>query len=295
MSLLLFFRGSGIQPVSSFTAVSHALGSEIILEWLLPAILPTNYRIVIFKRRLSAPTDEEIAAYFTSGTIASGLSVILKSAGIEQHFDYACENGYAYYYAAYVEDTDNDTQSAGVSAHATPAFSATIGYLNVKDIVIEALKAILSNYDAVNVKDYDIRKDHTIIDARFPLITVLRQSSNDARRLWGNLLDDSDTSKMTYGRIVETNVQVIWGDVNANRRDVLSTIFETNEQQIIKYILNNSEANNVVTQIGGDVIDPRYPDKVVHAGEMYIRIMHPIYAYHPEDTNRRPYSSTTLV
>lgn len=260
-------------PIDQITVTAHPLGNELIVRWIYPSTIPDDYSIYVFKRKDSAPSQAEIDDYFNSDVTASGLTVFDDiSAASRELNDFDVENGETYYYSAVIYDNDESEASDPESASGSPGFTGTTYVIDSKELAVEAIKRILSNYDAENYKDYEIRKDHSIENVTPPLIVVIRQSANDVQRVWGNILKDEHSSQW-FGRIEQDHLLIMWEDKSSERRDTLTNVFRSHEETFRRYLIENSNGliKEVVTQIGSDDIDPRF-DLIMHTGQMLISI-----------------------
>jgi len=262
-----------VAKLSGLSIEAHPLGSELKVSWILPANLPGNYQVYVFKKE-SAITTDEIDAYFTDSE--SSLLTVFDSISNDAGFfyDFSVSNGTVYHYSAVIKDTDSGEYSRAVADSATPEFSGTVSTVDLKELLVTAIKRVFNNYSATANKDYVIRKSYSIENVKPPLIVIVRQGANDVQRLWGNVLIDNDTTR-TWGKYESDACLVVWEDVNSDRRDTLTRMFRTHEKTIRRYLVKNSNAIDVQIVMGSDDIDPRWENLTVHTGQMLVTATFP--------------------
>lgn len=278
-----------VPAISELTVSVHPLGNELDLNWIMPSGLPDSYKIIVFKKEDSVISDAEIDAYLLTGVLPEGVFVYDSiDANAERLIDVDVENGKNYYYSIIIDDQGSDEHSATVSTNSTPNFAGETDVIDCKTLVVEAIKRVLVNYSAKNVKDYTIRKSFSVANVRLPLIAVVRQGANDVARLWGNVLMDADLIK-AYGKIEQDNILIVWEDTLSDRRDLLTNMFRTHETTIRKYLMQEG-AKEVLINMGSDDMDVRWKETEVHTCSMLIQIVFDSFIKFSDQERRLPYS-----
>lgn len=259
------------------TAFSHPLGQEIDLEWTLPSTLPTSFKVVVFRKKSSDVTQQEIDDYF-AGSPPTGVTVweldgLTDGSGPTRLFDLFVENGQAYYYKAVVQDTSDSTYSTAIGANATPNVTATTSIIDAKQKVLDLIERVFTNYDMTKLKDYELKKEYSLENLRPPTIFVTRADGSVMQSFIGHLVDFDSKQKLgIYGQIDLDNIQVTWEDPSDERRDKITNIFRESKEAMRHYLLHPDGAGmtSVDIIIQGDAINTAVKDRLQISGMMLI-------------------------
>jgi hypothetical protein len=256
-------------PLASLTAASHPLGNEIDLDWELPATLPAQYRVDIFKKQGADITQGEIDQIM-GGTPVEGVDVF--HPGNEYHgmHDMQVTDGKTYYYRGIVVNTETSEYSSSVGASATPDFTAAPDVTDLKKIVLEAIKRIFRSRGIVIDKHVFVTKDYNVEDPKFPLVTISRAPATVSQRFIGEYVGAGDFE--AQGMLYMDSVYVIWSsDHPVERRDRLSIIFRSAAIETWRYLVSQAEVVTAEISFGQDIRDERFEGNYVLSNSMTVR------------------------
>jgi hypothetical protein len=261
-----------VNPLQDFEISIHPLGNELRGWWKLPSTLPDVWKVYIFKREGEDVTQDEIDDYFDTETIADGLIIFEMLSDLPPKlYDLEVENGTTYYYKSVIQDTDSEEYSTTLSDNGTPAYDSTLNVIDCKELVIEAVKRLMQNYDVDVDKDIDIRKTLSLMNFTPPGFSVTRQPANVIQNYLGDLISLDDAVIKT-GQVEMEFILVTWSDVVLDRRDRLTKLFRASRFVLKRYLLEQG-LMDVKFAIGGDDIDPRWQDGTLHVGSMVVQCM----------------------
>ena len=280
-----------LETVAKFTATAHPLGGQVILEWVMPTLLPDNYSLLIFKRLSRYVTDSEIDDYIENDITASGITVFdIEIPNSNQYHDFDVTNARAYYYSAFIHDTDLDQISSVKQDTATPSLSATIDVTNWKEKICEAIIKVMANYSMTDRKHFLLHKAYPIEKPNIPIIVVIRQGASDVQRMFGNIMQDT-IAEMKFGKHENESFVVTWADFLSDRRDKLTLLMKAHEQTIRRYLAQEG-AIEIRIEMGSDDIDARWEESILHTCQMLISIVHTPTITFADQDYRLPYSDT---
>jgi len=258
-------------PLTSLTAESHPLGNEIDLNWEVPTSLPAQYRVDIFRKEGADITQEEIDQIM-GGTPVDGVDLF--QPGNEYHgmHDMQVEDGKTYYYRGIVVNTDTNEYSTSVGDSAVPDWQAAPDVVDLKDLVLEAVRRVFRSREIVIDKDVHIKKSHNVEFGRFPVVTVTRDPSSIYQKFIGDYVGDDQLAAL--GDVERDVVTVIWSDVIQERRDKLTLLFRSAKQEIKRFLMR-SDYGIAYLEItfGGDTKDDRFQNEYVAANSMTVQAL----------------------
>ena len=265
-----------VNPLESFAAQPHPLGGEVELTWRLPAILPAAWKLYIFKRLTTNPTDQEITDYFTwlfegTGTFNyNGLFVFTSIKGEHQIYsDFGgreeserLKDGSQYYYKASIYNPDNGEHSTPLAANAIPNRTVKIHVLDGKELVAQAIMRVMDGQKSetgqrVNLRKYIEVVKHlpTELVGKSDFILISR-ASGETRYNFMNSYIAEYKANILKGEI---DVDLIEGSIytieNPDRRDVLINILRGYKQYIKRYCIKQGAIEALVS-VGEDSRDP---------------------------------------
>lgn len=245
------------------------------MVWTLPLSLPGGWRIVILRRQGSDITQQEIDNYF-AGTIYDDIYPLTidgeEYPGATGISDYDVQNNLQYYYRAVLQDTSDDAVSTTVGANATAKVSAETSIIDAKQFVLTAVERVMLNYGMVKDEHYQLVREYGLPGMKAPLVYVTRVGGQVLHRFLGYFRQLTSNLKEIYGEIEMDNIQVVWEDPNAVRRDRITNIFRESKEFIRQYLINEHGADMdwVEILIEGDVINEAVRDRIQLGGMMMI-------------------------
>ena len=263
--------------LTNLIANAHPLGSEVELVWTLPATLPDGWNLVLFRKPGSEITQNDIDNHFL-GAINDDLIVSMFSGtdypdltGIS---DYAVDNRTLSYYRAVLQDTADDAVSvpttAGVSV--TPLKTVVTQIIDAKALILENVERVMKSYGMEREKHYQLAREYGMPEMRAPILYVTRVGGHVLNQFIGYFREVKANMKDAYGEIEMDNIQVVWEDPNAIRRDNITNIFRENKEFFRQYLMHpdGGGMTNVEIMIEGDVINEAVRDRVQIGGMMII-------------------------
>lgn len=274
-----------VNPLTSIKATNHPLGNELKLEWVVPAVLPTNYRLYIFKN-IAVITDEQITAYFAGEETKVPVTYIEPDSDgviVDGILDMNVDTGKHYYYRLLIRDTDSEELSTTVDVDAVVTSTFTADAVDCKELVISAIKRILNNYQMTEWKEYEIKRQWTAPTTKNSTIYVLRAPNQVVQRYLGEMIPGG------LGQIDQDNIEVIWQDPNHKRIETFTNLFRYSKSQFKRY-MKTEDILDIEIVMGGDAVDVTNHDRIEPTASMLVhcqfevqetyldQAIHPIYS-----------------
>ena len=212
-------------PLTTFNAIndSRGYGGILFLEWTFPTVLPTAWKLFIFKKQGSAVTDQQIEDYFSNNPTPEQLSqlgiFVYNNLPAKTTFtslkDFVVENSKAYYYRALIRDVTANNNSTILDANGTPESSIYIRVIDAKDIIAKTLEKTLQavkttgGYHPQIEKDIRVFKSHSEREDQDNFFIVSRISGQNINRTMSNVIAEMDDAKL-LGQIDYDVLQVEW-------------------------------------------------------------------------------------
>jgi hypothetical protein len=212
-------------PLTSFNAIndSRGYGGILFLDWIYPTVLPTAWKLYIFKKQGSAVTDQQIADYFANSPTPEQLSqlgiFVYNSLPAKTTFtslkDFVVENAKAYYYRAFIRDTSTNENSTILDANETPESAIYIRVIDTKDIIAKTVEKTLqavkttAGYHPQIEKDIRVFKSHSEREDQDNFFVVSRISGQNINRTMSNVIAEMEDAKI-LGQIDYDVLQVEW-------------------------------------------------------------------------------------
>jgi hypothetical protein len=253
-----------VNPLTAFTASTDKYGGMIHLTWTYPATLPARWKLFIFKKAGSNPTDQQITDFFAGDLTDDqlgdlGLFVFRdldnRLPWIE---DFRVLNGTAYYYRAVIAELTTGVvtgTSVILDAHTTPNIQFSVSTVHTKEIVIRAMEKIVDSIPAVNGiktkldKNIRVLANHSRKKDEDFFIVVSRTTGQNLIRFFNDMIDET-TDVLVRGQIDVEAYQVEWiclGD--PARRDHFS--------EVVRSLL--IVAKHMIMRMGnGDISDVKF-------------------------------------
>lgn len=265
------------QTLTSFTSEPSIWGSQIFIRWELPATLPENYKIYVFKRSKTNVTDQEIADYFENQDDLSnyrynGLYVWDKIDGEKYTSinDTEVLNEITYYYRALIRDEDAKENSDILSLNEVAYLGIAVDKFDLKDAVCKAIEKMFDSLKT-NIPDkVTLNKDIKIVKA-YPLPEALTMDTIVVDRINGaqntSFLGDGLNSSNEMSSIETEVIRVTFLSTEANnRRDKVYSIFRSYKILLQKLIMaagvnkekNENKILNLKVTLEGDYQDIRF-------------------------------------
>ncbi|MCK5606039.1 hypothetical protein KAR91_29340 [Candidatus Pacearchaeota archaeon] len=264
--------------IANFQAFPHPLGLDIELVWTMPTTLPDAWRVHVLRREGADISDAEITSYF-AGSKADDIDVyIFESADfpdITGFADYAVLAQTQYYYKAILQDASDDAVSTKVSADATENKDATTTIIDAKAFILNAIERVMENYGMVKDEHYTLLREYALSGMKAPVLYVTRVGGRVLHQYIGHFREVLSTAEQSFGELEMDNIQVVWEDPNAVRRDNLTNVFRETKEFIREYLLhpNGGDMEAVEILIEGDVINEAVRDRTQVGGMMMISCM----------------------
>jgi len=263
--------------LTNLLAIAHPLGNEVELSWTLPTTLPDGWNLIVFRKEGSDITQTEINNYF-AGSINDDLIISLISGtdypDITGISDYAVDNLTTYYYRSVLQDTSDDAVSAATTAGVSVTPTKTVGtqIIDAKALILENVERVMKSYGMEREKHYQLAREYGMPEMRAPILYVTRVGGHVLNQFIGYFREIKADMKNAYGEIEMDNIQVVWEDPNAIRRDTITNIFRENKEFFRQYLMhpNGGGMTNVEIMIEGDVINEAVRDRVQIGGMMLI-------------------------
>ncbi len=267
-----------ISPVTELIAKIHPLGNEVDLFWQLPTTLPTNFNVYVFRKETAYYSDANITAYFAdpagSGIEPQILTGYPDVPAPYQVADLTVENGKTYYYSILIHDT-LESYSIKADVTAIVAATATVDVPATIAPIITLIKKVLKNYNMIEKEHYEIHREYGLETNRPPTFYIMRASGSIMQRFIGRAIKPEQISGNIgeYGEIDIDNIQVIWEDSNALRREKIVKIFRESRVAMQRYLEAEQGADFVYADIiiEGDVYNETIKDRVQVGGSMLIQ------------------------
>jgi hypothetical protein len=220
-------------PLTSFNAIndSRGYGGILFLDWTYPTVLPTAWKLFVFKKQGSAVTDQQIADYFAGSLTATQLQqlgiFVYNNLPASVNFlslkDFVVENANTYYYKALIRDTTANANSTIAEASGTPESAIYMRVVDAKDIIAKAVEKTLqtaktiSGYHPQIEKDIRVFKSHGERQAQDNFFVVNRVSGQNINRTMSNIIAELADAKL-LGQIDYDVLQVEWICVGVGER-----------------------------------------------------------------------------
>jgi hypothetical protein len=267
-----------VKAIDGLMITAHPYGSELNLMWSLPSTLPDKYHIVIFKKKGSAVTSDEIDLYFATynqikairndpdadqgnaipleDNLKQGLKdrSIFVARLINEHttfVDMLCINGTEYHYSIFIQDTETDMISVPKSISGVPKTSVKITLMDTKSITRRAIVRILESLPKTEGQklDINVHKSFNQIDNYDQWVTVHRASAEIEQRFMGNQLYKWN-GYCAAGFMEKEVIQVTW--FSRNNPDFLDELTKVFRSQIIalnRYFLHNNATEALISML----------------------------------------------
>lgn len=264
-----------VTALLSLIASPHPLGYEIDLQWQLPATLPDNFQIVVFRKKTSNVSALAITNYFDSPSVpTTGVNVFVLDGDDDPLYPYGMNdfdvvNSSVYYYRVVVYDVTGDDHSTTADANATPSTSITTVSVDAKQAVMDAVKRLFTAYGLKEKKHYTIHRGYSI-EAQKPLaVYVTRTSGQVLHNYLGNISRNSELGQLvSTGNFDVDIIQVIFEDPHDLQRDDVMMMFREGREALRRYLMNDNggKIDYVDVLIEGDVINQSIKDRIQVGG-----------------------------
>jgi hypothetical protein len=258
-----------VNPLISLTIEASPIGSELDIFWELPATLPTNYKIYLFKKSGSAVPQPIIDGYFANiddltNFDYQGVFVFDKIKNETKVIaDYVVVNGTHYYYSAVVRDETTPEESVAVSADATPDALIVSDILDGKDLVARAINKMFESIKDKNGVRQNLKKEIEVVKnfSTGPVdkdtIMVERVNGAEHQRFLGNLLH-TYKNMIVLGSVDVDVIRVTFLTAGTpDRRDMISNLFRAKKFMLITQIKKYG-AKDCSAVIEGDYYNPMF-------------------------------------
>lgn len=256
-----------ITPLASLEATAHQLGSELIIYWELPAVLPTNYKVYLFQRSQTDVTQEEIDDYFDnindlSAFNYNGLFVFDHLKATNGLGIYEVINGLVYYYKAVIRDEDSGDYSTTVSANAIPNADVSVDIKDGKDIVAKSLKKMLDGLknkagNKVQLsKDIEVVKSFTMGEPKNDQFMIERVNGSNYTNYWGNILS-AHANSVILGDMDTDVIRATYITLSGpDRRDLIVSIIR-GRKAFLRIMCKKLGATDCQVTVEGDYQNPQ--------------------------------------
>lgn len=262
-------------PLTNVQAFAHPLGQEIEVVWTLPSTLPTGWRIVVLRRAGSDITAQEITNFFAGQQFPDIVDYKFESTDFPDLLgfsDYDVTNLTRYFYQAVLQDTSDEAISAGAGGNATAKKTVTTKIVDAKAFILTAIERVMESYGMVKDEHYQLLREYSLPGMKAPVIYVTRVGGQVLNQFLGHFRQLESNLKESYGELEMDNIQVVWEDPNAVRRDHVTNIFRESKEFIREYLLHPDGGGMefVDILIEGDVINEAVRDRTQVGGMMMI-------------------------
>lgn len=264
-----------VSALGTIVAKTHPLGYEVILEWQLPATLPDNFQVVVFKKKGSSIPGSVITNYFDSPSVPTAGVDVFELNGSDDPLspygmsDYDVLNGNVYYYRAVIYDVGGDDISTTVDANATPTTNISTESVDAKQAVINVVKRLCKAYGLIEKKHYTIHRGYSL-EAQKPLaIYVTRTSGQELHQYLGQMARNTTAEQLTAaGQMDMDIIQVIFEDPSDKQRDEVTMMFREGREAMKRYLTHPDGGGLVFCDIivEGDVINQSIKDRIQVGG-----------------------------
>lgn len=259
-----------VNALGTLVASIHPLGYEVILEWQLPATLPDNFQVVVFKKKSSSIPDVVITNYFDNPSVPTAGVDVFELDGFDDPrspygmSDYDVLNGSTYYYRAVIYDVGGDN-STSVDANATPATNISTESVDAKEAVLNVVKRLCKAYGLIEKKHYTIHRGYSIESQKPLAIYVTRTSGQELHQYLGQMARNTTVQQLTAaGQMDMDIIQVICEDPSDKQRDDVAIMFREGREAMKRYLQHPDGGNLVFSDIivEGDVINQSIKDRI---------------------------------
>lgn len=265
-------------PLTNFMANAHPLGQEIEMVWTLPVSMPSGWRIIIFRRQGADVTQGEIDNYFADpASLPADITIesvdnIQYADGLYGLSDFAVENTKQYYYQIVLQDSSDDAVSTIIGANATSNATVETSVLDAKEIILAVVERVMKAYGMIKDQHYQLMREYALPGMQTPTIYVTRVGGQVLHRYIGQFHSTAADLKAVYGSLEMDNIQVVWEDPNAIRRDRITNIFRESRVFIDRFLHTEEGGDMAYTDIiiEGDVINEAVKDRIQVGGMMII-------------------------
>ena len=270
----------------SLDVSAHPLGKEIIINWALPATLPSNWTVRVFRKLNGDVTQQVIDDYMADpASLPADIAVqdVQTTAGfndetIEQQVirsdpdERPINEARDYYYKAIIVNADTDEYSTAQGGHIVPESDyAEIG-IDSKTLLITSIVKILRNHKMVNGVHYDIVRAYGQQSAASAQIVVTRTNIQENIRFWGDTLERVK-DEVTKGQLDTELFQVTWEDEYISRIDAWTTLFQKDREVLRRTIRENEAIRAVGITFTGDGADNIFRDKPMPMSGMSVLLI----------------------
>ena len=212
-------------PLATFNAINddRGYGGILLLDWTYPTVLPTTWKLYIFKKQGSAVSSQQITDYFAGSLTATqikqlGIFVydnLPASATFLNLKDFVVDNGKVYYYKALIRDTTTNENSTISEDNGTPESSIYMRVIDAKDIIAKALEKTLQatkttrGYHPELEKDIRVFKSHGERESQDNFFVVSRVSGQNINRTLSDIIAELQAN-MVRGQVDYDVLQVEW-------------------------------------------------------------------------------------
>jgi len=250
-----------VNPLKTLEIKANNFGGELEINWKLPDIKPTSFRVYLFKKNQEI-TQLEIDNYFNniedlSAFNYGGLFVFDKlKAEVVQVSDITVKNDFTYFYKAVVRDEESGERSIAKGVSATPKPFIRVNVKDGKDIVAKAIEKMFDAvYDEKNnkvklAKDIAIVKQFTIQPITENIVMIERVNGATAQQFWGNSINPQ-----VQGDIDSDIIRATFLTNNPDRRDRVTGIFRAFKPLLLRYCMTHCIQAQITVE--GDYYNPQ--------------------------------------
>ena len=240
-----------VNQLTAFSAVPSPYGGIIRLQWTYDATLPTNWKLYVFKKRESNPTDTDIDSYL-AGTLnddqlrEKGLYVFRTlpvDSTFKSIFDLAVLNNQAYYYRAIVWDVDASERSPIVDATATVVPDIRIHSVDGKRVVSRCFEKVFDTLKSNAGTQVSVPKDIRVFEThprreQMDVFLVVQRTSGQMQERYLDSFVSQYQDGLVRGEMDIDVMSVEWIAVGRpEKRDKLTNIIRAIRLLVRHYIL----------------------------------------------------------
>lgn len=260
-----------VQPLTDLTIIPHPFGAQLDVYWALPSELPSNYKVIVFKRAHEDVDDtEDIGRYFTDGLPTNLLNYDYKKCFVTDNIpieitalaDMFTGDGITYYYKAVIYDKDTNEYSTPKAANAIPNCEIVSEIQSGKEIVMKAIKAMFTTFKDNNevikaAKDIDYRTYFPLEAIEKDTVMLQTVNGNTEESYWGDIYYQ-DKNSIAVGDIdVEVIRATFMTAAHPDRRERFRKILRS-RKMFLKQFVKRLSAQDCKVIIEGDYFNPKY-------------------------------------
>ena len=257
-------------PLASFNAIndSRGYGGILFLDWTFPTVLPTAWKLYIFKKQGSAVTDQQIEDYFANNPTPEQLSqlgiFVYNNLPAKTTFtslkDFVVENAKVYYYRALIRDTSTNENSTILDANGTPETDIRLNVIDAKDAIAKAVEKTLQavkttkGYHPQIEKDIRVFKSHGERQEQDNFFVVSRISGQNINRTLSDIIAQMEANTIR-GEIDYDVLQVEWICLGSGERRDKYTLIMRGMRAVFRHyamLLGDGAILDVQTVMIGD-------------------------------------------